>query len=321
MKRNALASLLGVDHPILLAPMAGVAGGELAGQVSDSGAFGIVGGGYGDSDFLNQQLSLLGTNKPFGVGFITWKLKEKPELLEVALARKPRAILLSFGDPEPFVETIKANGALFIAQCQSVSDAEKAAFLGADIVIAQGTEAGGHGSHQATMSLLPAVVDALPGALVVGAGGIGDGRGLAACLMLGAAGVMIGSRFYASKESLAPHVAKMKAVQAGGDDTTRSSVFDVLREYNWPKPYNLRTLKNPISEQYEQNMPSLIENKALEIARFNTAVEDNDFETAPVIVGEAVGLINDLPSAKEIVRRMMTESAQAIESNYRRLKS
>ena len=140
MKRNALASLLGVDHPILLAPMAGVAGGELAGQVSDSGAFGIVGGGYGDSDFLSQQLSLLGTNKPFGVGFITWKLKEKPELLEVALARKPRAILLSFGDPEPFVETIKANGALFIAQCQSVSDAEKAAFLGADIVIAQGTE-------------------------------------------------------------------------------------------------------------------------------------------------------------------------------------
>lgn len=316
---NPLTRLLGVKHPILLAPMAGVAGGDLASAVSQSGGFGIVGGGYGDPDFLVQQLALVKTNNPIGIGFITWKLSEQPALLDVALKAKPKAILLSFGDASPFVEKIKRSGALIILQCQSLEDAGRAAALGADIIVAQGTEAGGHGSKRATMSLLPAVADLLPDTCVVGAGGIADGRGLAACLMLGASGVMLGSRFYVCNESLAPDGAKTQALQASGDATTRSSVFDVLREYNWPQPFNLRTLKNSLSDQYEDNMPALLKNKTQEISRFLSAVDNADYDTAPVIIGEAVDLINDLPSAGQIVERIVDEAKQTIEYHHRQV--
>lgn len=315
MTVERLLSLLDIKHPILLAPMAGVAGGELTTAVSEAGGFGILGGGYGDPDFLAQQIALIDTDKPTGIGFITWKLTEQPALLDLALEAKPKAILLSFGDPSPYVEKIKTSGALFIAQCQSLSDAIKAASLGADIIVAQGTEAGGHGSNRATMSLLPAVADALGDLTLVGAGGIADGRGLAASLMLGADGVMLGSRFYVSKESLATDAAKSRALAANGDNTTRSSVFDVLREYNWPKPYNLRTLKNTLSDQYENNMPSLVNKKSLEIARFNAAVANQDYDAAPVIIGEAVDLINDLPNASTIVESIVREARQVIDQH------
>lgn len=312
MSATRLLDLLGIEHPVLLAPMAGVAGGELTSAVSQAGGFGILGGGYGDPNFLENQISLIDTNCPVGIGFITWKLMDQPELLDIALAANPKAILLSFGDPTPFVEKIKTSGTLLIAQCQSLQDATKAADLGADIIVAQGTEAGGHGSNRATMSLLPAVADALPDTCLVGAGGIADGRGLAASLMLGADGVMLGSRFYVSKESLATAMAKTRAIDAGGDDTTRSSVFDVLREYNWPKPYNLRALKNTLSNQYENNMPLLVEKKSHEIARFNAAVANQDYDAAPVIVGEAVDLINELSSAEKIISDIVRDAKRTI---------
>lgn len=317
MTVKRLLDLLDIKHPILLAPMAGVAGGELTKAVSEAGGFGILGGGYGDPDFLAQQISLINTNKPYGIGFITWKLAEQPELLDIALDAKPKAILLSFGDPTPFVKKIKTSGALFIAQCQSLADALKAASLGADIIVAQGTEAGGHGSARSTMSLLPAVADALSDVSLVGAGGIAEGRGLAASLMLGAAGVMLGSRFYVSKESLATGAAKSQVLEASGDNTTRSSVFDVLREYNWPKPYNLRTLKNTLTDQYENDMSSLVENKPHEIARFNNAVTNQDYDAAPVIIGEAADLINDLPCAADIVQSIVRDAKQIIEQHQR----
>ncbi|MGR8946528.1 MAG: NAD(P)H-dependent flavin oxidoreductase [Gammaproteobacteria bacterium] len=314
---SPLNSLLKINHPILLAPMAGVAGGQLTSAVSRAGGFGIMGGGYGDIDFLEREITLMDKTLPFGIGFITWRLEKDPSILEVALAAKPAAILLSFGDPGPYVEKVKASGALLFAQCQNLEDAKRAASLGADLIIAQGTEAGGHGGKRATMSLVPAVVDALPEHLVVGAGGIADGRGLAACLCLGAAGVMMGSRFYASKESLVADKAKQMAVLASGDGTIRSSIFDVLREYNWPQPYNLRTLKNDLSNRYEHDMAALHRNKAREIQRFNIARQEENYQQAPVIVGEAVDLICDIPPAGKVVRRIADEAEQAILSTHK----
>ena len=292
--------------------MAGVAGGELATAVSRAGGFGMVGGGYGEAEFLQRELDLVDRSTPFGVGFITWRLDENPSLLDLALSYEPKAILLSFGDPSPHIDKIKRSGVLFIGQCQNLGDARLAAEIGADIIIAQGTEAGGHGSQRATMSLLPAVVDTLPECLVVGAGGIADGRGFAACLSLGASGVMLGSRFYVSEESLAPFDAKQKSLSASGDETTRSSVFDVLREYQWPKPYNLRTLRNRLLEKYENDMPALLANKANEIRAFNEARQQLDFDRAPVIIGEAVDLINDLPHAGTLVERIVGDAEQTI---------
>ena len=319
MIHTPLNDLLGIKHPILLAPMAGVAGGALASAVSRAGAFGIVGGGYGERDFLKQQLDLLDRALPFGIGFITWRLDEDPSLLDLALSYKPKAILLSFGSPEAYAEKIKRSGSLFITQCQNLEDARTAATLDADIIIAQGTEAGGHGSHRATMSLLPAVVDALPGNIIVGAGGIADGRGLAACLCMGADGAMLGSRFYVSEESLAAPAAKQKSLAATGDQTTRSSVFDVLREYPWPKPYNLRTLRNPLLERYENDMPALLANKEAEIREFNDARANLDFDRAPVIIGEAVDLITDLPAAGPLLERIIEEAEQTIHASTKLL--
>ena len=142
---------------------------------------------------------------PFGIGFITWSLAKQPALLDIALEAGPRAIMLSFGDPKPFAPRIKSSGALLICQVQDEAMARQALDAGADILIAQGTEAGGHGASRTTIDIVPAIVDLAAGRVpVAAAGGIGDGRGLAAMMMLGASGVLLGTRFYASQECDGP---------------------------------------------------------------------------------------------------------------------
>src|SRR4029077_20168873 len=146
-----LTALLGIRHPILLAPMYVIAGARLAAAVSAAGGFGILGGGYGERGWLEQETGKLKQQTaPFGVGFITWSLAKQPELLDVALAAKPRAIMLSFGDPAPFASRIKAAGSLLICQVQTEDMAKQALDVGADILVAQGTEAGGHGGSRTT---------------------------------------------------------------------------------------------------------------------------------------------------------------------------
>jgi nitronate monooxygenase len=128
---------------------------------------------------------------------------------------------------------------------QTVSQAREATEAGADVIIAQGTEAGGHGMSEPLFTLLPQVVDACPGALVVAAGGIADGRGMAAALMLGAQGVLMGTRFYASQEAEGHAAAKRRIVEAEGGQTVRSIVFDLSRRIRWPAPYTGRLLREP----------------------------------------------------------------------------
>ena len=152
---------------------------------------------------------------PFGIGFITWSLAKQPELLDIALDARPRAIMLSFGDPKPFAPRIKASGALLICQVQDEAMARQALDAGADILIAQGTEAGGHGASRTTIDIVPAIVDLAAGRVpVAAAGGIGDGRGLAAMMMLGASGVLLGTRFYASQECDGAEEAKRRICAA-----------------------------------------------------------------------------------------------------------
>src|SRR5205809_3828420 len=138
-----LTARLGVQHPILLAPMDVIAGARLTRAVSAAGGFGILGGGYGDRAWLEQETAKLANiSDPFGIGFITWSLAKQPQLLEIALGARPRAIMLSFGDPTPFAPRIKASGALLICQVQDETMAQQALDAGADIHVAQGTEAG-----------------------------------------------------------------------------------------------------------------------------------------------------------------------------------
>ena len=166
-----LTARLGIRHPILLAPMDVIAGARLTSAVSAAGGFGILGGGYGDRAWLEQETAkLANVSDPFGIGFITWSLARQPELLDIALAARPRAIMLSFGDPTPFAPRIKSSGALLICQVQTEDMARQALDAGADILIAQGTEAGGHGASRTTLDIVPAIVD-LVGRSRAGCGG------------------------------------------------------------------------------------------------------------------------------------------------------
>ena len=142
--RNRLTRTLGIEHPVLLAPMDLISGGQLAAAVSQAGGLGLLGGGYGENEWIEHEWARAG-NAPIGCGFITWSLAKRPELLNVALAHRPVAVMLSFGDPRPFASAIHAAGARLICQVQTGAQALEAREAGADVIVAQGTEAGGHG--------------------------------------------------------------------------------------------------------------------------------------------------------------------------------
>ena len=173
--QNRLTQTLGIEHPVLLAPSP--AAGSRPRSATQAG-FGLLGGGYGDGDWLDQEWQRAG-NARIGCGFITWNLAKRPEVLKRALAHRPAAIMLSFGDPRPFAPAIRDAGARLICQVQTLSQAREAMEASADVIVAQGTEAGGHGISDSLFTLLPQVVVACPDMLVVAAGGIADGRGMA----------------------------------------------------------------------------------------------------------------------------------------------
>ncbi len=306
--KTALTDLFGIRHPILLAPMGGVSGGALAAAVTRAGGLGIIGGGYGNRDWLARELAAAG-NARIGVGFITWGLARQPEVLDIVLERAPTAIFLSFGDPAPFVVKVRAKGARLILQVHSLAQAREAKALGADLIVAQGTEAGGHGTtSRALFPLVPAVVDAVAPVPVAAAGGIADGRGLAAALMLGAAGVLIGTRFFAAEESLGHPNAKSRIVAKGGDDTLRTYAFDVVRELEWPDPFTGRAIVNETARRWHGREAALRAALSTEKARYLEAAEKGDFDTAVIFAGEGIDLIRDVPPAAAIVERMVGEA-------------
>ena len=305
-----LTALLGITHPILSAPMDVIAGARLTEAVSAAGGFGILGGGYGDKAWLEQETAKLkSVSAPFGIGFITWSLAKRPELLDVALALRPRAIMLSFGDPKPFAGRIKSSGALLICQVQDEGMARMALDAGADLLIAQGSEAGGHGASRTTIDIVPAIVDLVAGRVpVAAAGGLGDGRGLAAMMMLGASGVLLGTRFVATQEALASSVAKAKIVDASGDATLRTRVFDIVRGIEWPAPYTGRALQNQFTQRWHGRERELQQALALEAPLYAEATRAEQFETALIWSGEGCDLIHDVPPAGELVRRIVAEA-------------
>jgi nitronate monooxygenase len=311
-----LTGLLRVEHPVMLAPMDVVADGKLAATVTAAGGFGIIGGGYGNESWLMRELDAAG-NARFGVGFITWSMAKNPRLLDIALERKPAAIMLSFGDVKPHVDKIKRAGALMICQIQTVEQARDAIANGADVLVAQGAEAGGHGVSRGTFALVPAVVDVARGTPVAAAGGVADGRGLAAALMLGADGVLVGTRFYATLEAMGPQGAKERIVQASGDKTVRGILFDIARRNVWPPPYTGRVLRNEFSEQWRGRETELMQRQTDEAARYDKARDSGDFDTAAVIAGEGVDMISDIPPAQEVVDRMVKEASALLSGSNR----
>jgi nitronate monooxygenase len=308
---TALTTRLGIEHPIISAPMAYAAGGRLAAAVSAAGGLGLIGGGYGDADWLAEQFRAAG-NASVGCGFITWSLAKKPELLDQVLAHRPRAVFLSFGDPQPFADRIRSAGSLLMCQVQTRRDAEHALGVGADVIVAQGSEAGGHGERRSTFTLVPEVADLIaaksPDTLLCAAGGIADGRGLAAALMLGADGVVVGSRLWASREAEVSPRMHAAALAASGDDTIRSSVMDLARRLDWPERYTARVLRNAFTERWHGREDELFAVAEAEAAKYRQAWLEGDPDNANTFIGEAVGLIDAIEPAGDIVMRMAREA-------------
>lgn len=305
----------GLSTPIMGAPMDPASGAALAQAVSDAGGLGMVGGGYGDRVWLEEQLSGVkqGTT---GTGFITWSMAKQPDLLTIALSRKPRALMLSFADPLPFAQEIHDAGVPLICQTQRLEHVKRAVEAGATVIVAQGEEAGGHGIiGRSTLGFVPAAADWLaahsPDTILLAAGGIADGRGLAAALMLGAEGVLIGTRLWATQEALIHPKAKQKVLAATGDETIRTTVYDIVRQKDWPEDYNGRLMMNPFIEAWHGREEALKAELPERIAAYEAANDDGDFDIANVTVGEAIGIIRDIPPAAEIVDRM-TEQALAL---------
>jgi len=320
--KTRLTKRYNLTHPVLSAPMANASGGALAAAVTQAGGLGFIGGAYGDTDWTMQAFDDAG-NAKVGCGFITWKLAQNPDLLTQVLAREPAALFLSFGDPVPFVDQIAAADVPLICQVQTLRDAKHAADLGADVIVAQGAEAGGHGEGRATMTLVPEVADWLAvnaaGVLLVAAGGIADGRGLAASLMLGADGVLVGSRLWASDESLAHPNMVEAGIAATGDETLRSTVMDVARGLGWPERYTARVLQNAFTDQWHGDLDGLLATAESEAARWATAWDAGDTEVANTFVGEAAGLIHSRGPAGEIIENMVTEAEALMRRSLARL--
>jgi nitronate monooxygenase len=308
---TALTRLLGIQHPILLAPMGSAAGGKLAAAVTHAGGLGMLGSGYASEAAIRKELGEAG-NARVGIGFILWALDKNPQALDVALDAKPAAVMLSFGDPAPYTGRIKAAGAKIVCQVQTLEQARQAADAGADVIIAQGRDAGGHsGMTRGTIGLVPAVVDAVGPIPVVAAGGIADGRGLAAALSLGAAGVSMGTRFTATRESLWDQAMKEKAVAAGGDQTAQTRVFDIVRGAAWPAIYPGRALRNDFFAQWHGQEETLAEQQKTAEATY-LATAPADFAQRVVWAGESVDLVRDIPSAREVIERIVDEAAAVL---------
>ena len=228
--RTRLCELIGIEFPLLNAPMGGGdAPGRLAAAVSAAGGLGMIGGttGGGEGWLVDQiRVARERTDRPFGVGFVSHS-PDTADLMDVALREGVRVISHSFADPTPFVRAAHDCGALVLCQVRTVEDAERAADAGVDVVTAQGTEAGGHTGLLSTMPLVPTVVDAIAPLPVIAAGGIADGRGIAAALMLGAEGVWLGTRFLATQECGASDAYKARVIAATGNDTVLTDVFDI----------------------------------------------------------------------------------------------
>lgn len=316
--KTRLTEKFGLKHPVILAPMAFASGGRLAAAVTGAGGLGLIGGGYGDPDWLEREFTNAG-NARVGCGLITWKMAERPEILDRVLARNPAALFLSFGDPAPHAAKIATAGVPLICQVQTLRDAKAAADCGAAVIVAQGAEAGGHGEARATMTLVPEVADWLaanaPDVLLLAAGGIADGRGLAAALMLGADGVLIGSRFWASAEAEVSAAMVDAAIAATGDETLRSTVMDMARGLKWPKRYSARVLRNQFTERWHDDLPGLLAD-AKAGAEWSKGWAAGDPERANTFVGEAAGLIHDRPPAAEILEAIVMRAEDLLRRNW-----
>ena len=302
--RTPVCDLLGIQTPIVQAGMSpGYTSPELVAAVSEAGGLGIVGALFREAEDLRSDIIRTRelTSSPFGVNHVISQLDR--EAFEATLEEEPAVIALAWGDDPELTELAHDRGIKVIHQATTLEEAEAAVAAGADVIVAQGTEGGGHVGGISTLPFVPVVVDAVGPTPVLAAGGIADGRGLAAALMLGAQGAFIGTRFLATPEAPVSERYLEALLASAGSNTVASKYLDDVLGLDWPGA-KVRTLRHPLLGEWTDR-PGQWKDSADELRpRLLEAVSTGDF----VLAGEAVGLIHDVVPAGELVRRIADEA-------------
>ena len=319
MLRTRFTEMFGLDHPVMSAPMALHSGGTLAAAVSAAGGLGSFGGIHPSKgpDWIAAEVATIraATDRPFAVGFITQFLPFAMPLFEATLAERPAAVALSFADPGPYIAVCHDAGAKVICQVQTYEGAELAVAGGADVLVAQGTEAGG---HTGTMSLLPflaGVVARYPETPVLAAGGISDGRTLAAALTAGADGAWLGTAFLATPEAVEVHdVHKRLIVESDGTDTVFTRAFDIVSGFPWPAPIGARMRRNRFTTEWSEREEELRQKTAASAGPSAPGVDGDegpDPETTAMYYGQSARFVTGIRPAADVVRSV-SEDAEAV---------
>ena len=307
---TAWAASLGLDVPIVCAPMGGVAGGALASAISRAGALGMLGMGSAASrDLLHRELDQLDlAGRPFGVGFVAWNLARDPGMLDRALAANAALISVSFMDwddhrQREWVSQVRSHGAVAVTQVATVEEAILAEQLGVGAIVARGCEAGGHGDHQSPRGALLAAVREATALPVLAAGAIADAHDVQEVLGAGADAAWVGTAFAASAESLVSDAARTVLLEADGTDTVVTRVWDVAMGYPWPERFPERLIRTPFIDRWHGREEDLARDDVAR-AQFQAAVERADHRVVPVDAGTGVGKLTRVEPAARIVQNL-----------------
>ena len=298
-----VCAVLGIELPILQAGMSTYTTPELVAAVSNAGALGIIGSLGRSPDELREEIGKVRelTSRPFGVNHVVSQIDAGA--IEVTLELRVPVLSLSWGRAGELARRAHDAGIKVLHQVNSPEEAGQVAADGADIIVAQGTEGGGHVGAMSTLPLVPQVVDVVNGVPVLAAGGIADGRGLAAALMLGAQGALIGTRFLATPEARGRGHSKDVILNALGSQTVASKFFDDVLGIRWPGAL-VRAIRNPLLDRWAQRQ----QDWALAADQIRPSLEAAMAAGDFVLAGESAGLIHDIVPAGELVQRIAREA-------------
>lgn len=300
--KTQITNLLGIEYPIIQGGMAWVAEYHLAAAVSEAGGLGLIGAASAPPEIVREQIKEAKklTSKPFGVNVMLLNPNAE-EVAKIIVEEGISIVTTGAGSPEKYMDMWKAAGVKVIPVVASVAMARRMERCGADAVVAEGMESGGHIGSQTTMSLVPQVVDAVS-IPVIAAGGIGDGRGFAAAMMLGAEAVQIGTRFVVATESICHANYKQKVISAKDIDSEVTGMST---------GHPVRSLRNKMTREYiklEQSGASFEELEHLTLGTLRSAVMDGDIIEGTVMAGQIAGLIKKEQSCAEIIQEIMSEA-------------
>ena len=316
MLRTRICDLLGITHPIALGGMASGTSVPLVAAVSNAGGLGTLGITGMPPAQIRDQIAAIraATARPFGVNFLLFLLKDEA-CFAAALEARPPVVSFAWARPEqdlrPYFQRVHDAGLLVMHMVGEVPEAVRAAEAGADLIVAQGTEGGGHVGWMASMSLVPMVVNAVAPRPVLAAGGIADGRGLAAALALGAEGALLGTRFLATEESPIHPNHKQAIVRSTGHDTLLTEIPDIASEQVWPGAM-ARTLRNRFVEQWAGREWALRQQARTVGEAARAARLAGDVDNAALLIGQDAGLINAILPAREVIERMVAQAEEII---------